>query len=422
MLAVSLWAGALVLLWVVGLALDRSGAVVTFGSLPPLLGHAAVRASVGTLLAVVVAGAVVWRGHMRARTMRWGPLLASGWAVSAVFAVALATTRGWSALSAPLRGEHDYLVVVPTAAAAPGDFLRTFTDRALEYPIHVRGHPPGFVLLATGMDRIGLGGAGWATALVVMVGSSAVVAVAVTLRALAGPAGEDVARRAMPAAVLAPAVLWIATSADALYAGVLAWGVALLALASTRRHWWPWALAAGLVLGACPFLSYGLLHMAVVALAPLVVTRRWRPTALAAAVVLGCVAAWAVAGFWIGDGIAVTHLASSHGRSADRPYLYFALADLAVLGLLVGPAGVGGLAGLRRLPRPVVVLVAFALGTAVLGAFSGVERGEVERIWLPLACWVAPAAATLTGPHQRRWLVAQAATTVALAVLLDSPW
>ena len=76
--------------------------------------------------------------------------------------------------------------------------------------------------------------------------------------------------------------------------------------------------------------------------------------------------------------------------------------------------------GLRRLPRAVQLLVVVALGAALVGAVSGVERGEVERIWLPLACWVLPAAATLA--DRRGWLTAQAAATIGLQIVLVSPW
>ena len=116
----------------------------------------------------------------------------------------------------------------------------------------------------------------------------------------------------------------------------------------------------------------------------------------------------------------MTHAESTLGRAADRPYVYFLVADLVLLGALVGPAGVGGAVGLRRLPGPVRALVLVALGAALVGALSGVERGEVERIWLPLACWVLLAASTLV--QRRWWLVAQATATVLLQVLLVSPW
>lgn len=416
----AVWSLCLVAAWAGGRWLAGRGAVVTYGGAPPFLGYLHVRLSPGTVAALVLAVLVAAWGPWCARAASWQVLLLAAWVTSAAFAACLATTDGLSGLTTPMRGEHDYLAVVPRAAAAPGDFLRTFVERAPDYPVHVRGHPPGFPLLLAGMDRVGLGGAGWAAALVIVVGTSAVVAVAVTIRALAAEAGEGVVRLAAPATVLAPWVLWVATSADAFYAGVLAWGVALLAIASTSRgRWWPWALAAGLVLGLCPFLSYGLLPMGALALVVGVCTRRWAPTVVAGAVVVGSVVAWAAAGFWLLDGLAMTHTESTLGRAAERPYLYFVVADLVLMGALVGPAGVGGVVGLGRLPRPVRELVGVALGAALVGALSGVERGEVERIWLPLACWVLPAAALVP---QRRWLVAQAAVTVVLQVVLVSPW
>ena len=419
--AVAVWLAALIGLWAVGRMLADRGAVLTYGSAPPFIGYLHGRVSVGTVLAVVVAGLVVLQGPRFARTAGWRPLLLAGWGASTAFAVCLAATDGLAAVAEPLTDENDYLAVVPQVSQAPGEFLRTFTDRALDYPVHVRGHPPGLPLLLGGLDRLGLGGEWWMAALVLVVGTSSVVAVGITVRALAGPHGEDTVRRALPAVVLAPAAVWLATSADAFFSGVLAWGVALLAIASTRDgRSWPWALAAGLVLGVCPFLSYGLLPMGALALVVGVVTSRWAPTVVAGVVVLASASAWGAAGFWLPDGIAVTHVASTLGLAADRPYLYFLVADLVLLGALVGPAGVGGVVGLRRLPRAVQLLVVVALGAALVGALSGVERGEVERIWLPLACWVVPAAAALA--DRRGWLVAQATTTVALQVVLVSPW
>ena len=421
LLAVALWLAALGGLWAAGLALADRGAVITYGSAPPFIGYLHARASVGTALAVVVACLVVVHGPRLARTARWGRVLLGGWAASTAFAALLAATDGLGAIAAPLTDENDYLAVVPLVTQDPGEFLRTFADRALTYPVHVRGHPPGMALLLGGLDRLGLGGEWPMAVLVLVVGTSSVVAVGLAVRALAGRHGEETVRRALPAVVLAPAALWLATSADAFFAGVLAWGVALLAVASTREgRSWPWAVAAGLVLGLCPFLSYGLLPMGALALVVGIVTGRWAPTVVAGVVVLASAAAWGAAGFWLPDGIAVTHVASTLGRAADRPYVYFLVADLVLLGVLVGPAGVGGLVHLRRLPRAVQLLVVVALGAALVGALSGVERGEVERIWLPLACWVLPVAATLA--DRRGWLVAQASATIAVQVALVSPW
>ena len=83
-------------------------------------------------------------------------------------------------------------------------------------------------------------------------------AVLVTLRALGA---EPVARRAAPFLVLGPAAVWTAVSADAVFAAVGGWG---LAVPRTGRHPWQpqgppgWATAAGVLLGSCLMLSYGL--------------------------------------------------------------------------------------------------------------------------------------------------------------------
>ena len=420
-LAVGAWLVALGVLWAVGLALADRGAVVTYGSAPPFIGYLHGRVSVGTVLAVVVAVVVVLHGPRFARTAGWRLVLLTGWAASTAFAVLLAATDGLAAVAAPLTDENDYLAVVPVVAQDPGGFLRTFTDRALTYPVHVRGHPPGLPLLLGGLDRLGLGGEWWMAALVLLVGTSSVVAVGVTVRALAGPHGEATVRRALPAVVLAPAALWLATSADA--SSPVSWPGASPCSPSPppgtggpgrgpSRPGWSWGCARSCPTGCS----------------------RWARSPWSSASSRGgglppsLPASWCWPpqlsgvrpGFWLPDGIAVTHVASTLGRAADRPYLYFLVADLVLLGALVGPAGVGGLTGLRHLPRAVRLLVVVALGAALLGAVSGVERGEVERIWVPLACWVLPAAATLA--DRRGWLVAQATATIALQIVLVSPW
>jgi hypothetical protein len=328
-------------------ALRGADGVVLLTGAEPFVGHWDVRVGAGTLVAVAVAVAVVTWGPRLASTLRWPALLAAGVGASLAFTVALGAATAWGDLTAPVRGEHEYLTVVPGAAADPAAFLAGFVERIDGYPIHVRGHPPGFVLTLAGLDRLGFGGPGWAAALIVAAGASCVVAVAVTLRRLGGPAGETTARRALPAVVLAPAALWVATSADAFFAGVLAWGVAALAVASTTSR--PGArlaaaVGAGLLLGACPFLSYGLLHMGVVALVVPWATRRYAPTVVAGVVVVALLLAAGAGGFWLWDGVAATHEQWSAGSGTGRPYLYFLVADLVLLAVLVGPAGPAGLA------------------------------------------------------------------------------
>ncbi|WP_407317212.1 hypothetical protein UQW22_12025 [Isoptericola halotolerans] len=428
---------------------DLDGVVLLTGA-EPFTGHWVLRAGTGTAVAAAVAAAVAMLGPRLATTLRWPALLATACSAALVFTVALGATVSWPDLAAPLGGPHEYLNTVPVAAADPVSFVATFTSQISGYPIHVRGHPPGFVLVLAGLDSLGLGGAGWASVLVILAGTSSVVAVATTLRRLGGTDGERSARQALPAMVLAPATLWVATSADAFFAAVLAWGVAALAVGSTtpgRTARWTATLGAGLLLGWCPFLSYGLLHMGMIALVVGWVTRRWAPTVVAAGVVVATVIVWGAAGLWLWDGIVATHAQWDAGSGTGRPYLYFLVADVVLLGVLIGPAGVAGLACIargRRLDRATTAFVLVGVASALLGALGGFERGEVERIWLPLAFWVAPAAA-LVGAREhlrspeaqglpqaqespeaattwRWWLGAQAATTVLLAVVLRSPW
>ena len=127
------------------------------------------------------------------------------------------------------------------------------------------------------LDRLGLGG-GYAAGLVVTgLAASTAVAVLVTLRVLGA---EPAARRAAPFLVLGPAAIWQCVSADGMFAAVAAWGIAALAVAATRRRLASslgWSVVAGLLLGSCVMLSYGLPLLGLLALAVLVVARSWRP-------------------------------------------------------------------------------------------------------------------------------------------------
>ena len=443
-----LWAVSIPVLALVGVLLRHLTDASLLTGAEPFVGHWVVRTGPGTLTALIVLIAVVRYGPRIALRLRWRTFLLTSWAATAAWAVTLAALFSWSDLTAPARGEHEYLQVVPLVAADPVGFLESFTSDLPGYPIHVRGHPPGLVLLLALLDRAGLDGAGWATALFVLAGASAVPAVLLTLRTLGrtradgslpDAATENTARIVAPALVLAPAALWVATSADAFFAGVLAWGVALLALATEPRRRstarWTYAVAAGVLLGACPLLSYGLLHMGLLALAPAILSRRLGATILAGAVAVGVVVAFGLAGFWVWDGIAATH-AVWEPVGVTRPYLYFLFVDLAVLGAIVGPAAVGGIARLRRTEPVTRVVVGLAVAAALSGALLGFERGEVERIWLPVAFWVVPAAVGLrmsrehpagppsdgVHPLPRPWLWAQGGLAILLNTILESPW
>jgi hypothetical protein len=132
---------------------------------------------------------------------------------------------------------------------------------------------PGAFLVFIALDRIGLGGGTWAAVACVALGALMAVAVPATVRALGD---EAAARAAVPFLVLFPGAVWMGLSADCMFAGLTATGLALLAVALTRRN--PAAaLGAGSLLAFSIYLSYGLTLIAMPALAVVLLARRLRP-------------------------------------------------------------------------------------------------------------------------------------------------
>lgn len=441
-IAVAAWAVGIAAVFAVGWWLRREG-IATEDRLPPL--HAELRAPTWRILpaACAAALAVAALPPLAAR-LPWRLLPATGWACSAAWAVALAATDGLGALARPFDAPTEYAAGLPAVRPDPAEWLRTFTERLGGYPTHVRGHPPLPTLVVWALEAAGFGGTGWAAAFVIAAGTSSVAAITITLRRLAG---EDTARRALPYLVLAPAALWIATTMDAFFLGVAAWGTALLALTTRPRPNPSFsvsgrlpgvavggaAVGGGVLLGALPYLNYGMLPFGAVPLVVLLMARPgWRTLALLACGLAVVPVAFTLAGFWWPDGVRATldtYLVSR--GSAQRSYAYFLFGDLAVLGLLTGPAVAHALPGLLRalrrgvrtpsaIPAGTLLAAAALLGTLVLDA-SGVTRGEVERIWIPYAMWIVVAAA----PHRppaRGWLAAQALTALAVQALVLSEW
>jgi hypothetical protein len=259
-----------------------------------------------------------------------------------------------------------------------------------------------------------------AAALAIGCGAATAPAALVAVRALAG---EAHARAAAPFLAFTPAAVWLATSLDAVYAGVSAAGIMLFALACTappgaRRATAAIALAGGLVLGAALMLSYGVATLGAVVLA--VAAGRRRPVALAWAgagvtLVLG---AFAAARFnWI-DGLQATREQYLAGVAGRRPYADFLVISAAAFALATGPAVAAGIARLRA--PGVWLLAGGALAALVAADLSGMSKGETERIWLPFAPWLLVATAALCG--SRGWLAAQIALALALQLGVRSPW
>ncbi len=416
---------------VVGRGLIRDGVQILL-PFPPLLASWEPHLGWGTPVALVVAVLVVARGPELAARMRWGGLMAAAGAAALAWTVSLALVDGWQrGVVERLASEEEYLHDVPRVAGVL-EMLRTFsdhilTDQPVHWTTHVGAHPPGVFLLFVWLDRIGLGGGEPAGLFVMLVGSSACVAVAVGLQALGA---EDVARRALPFGVLLPGAVWIGVSADGMFAGVLAWGVALLAVATRGSAGSAVAaVTGGVLLGYALYLSYGLVLGGLLPLAVLAVTRAWRVAGLAVLGAAAVVAAFTAAGFWWFTGFAHVRVIYAASIAETRPYSFFVWANLAALAFAIGPAVVAGLrraasdaAGPRELPAAAVLLTVAGLAAIVLADLSGMSKAEVERIWLPFALWLVLPCALLPREHVRYWLAAQASLALAVNHLLLTVW
>lgn len=385
---------------------------------PPLFGRFLWHPVWGVAGAAVIALAIICTGDRLLQRLSWKRLIVVSISVAALFAVALAASDGLAQLTSPLLGQHDYLVAV-SQVGSPSDFLNRFSERLGDYPIHVQGHPPGTLLMLWGLERIGLSGPGWAAAIMIAVGASAVGAALLTVKEIAG---ERLARRCAPFLILSPAAIWVATSADALFAGIGAWAVALLVLSTGKegRAGNSFALSGGALLGTALFLSYGIIPLGGIVLAVAVYRRRLRPLVMAAVPLLLIAAAFAAGGFWWLDGLRATITQYHLGVSQNRPIAFFAVNNLAAFSIALGPAVWIGLSYLRR--SPMWLIVGATLAAIVAANLSGLSRGEVERIWLPFVPWLTVAVAAIPDGARRRWLGAQALLAIGIQTGVATPW
>lgn len=410
------WAVLIVVAWYVGERIEASGRRILLDS-APLTGHEEWRVTWRALGAATLLVTGVAFGPALARRLPWRLLLLASVLAAAVWALALALVEGWGGVTDPLLTPTQYLHDVD-AVGSVGEFLRTYPERVDGYVAHVRSHPPGMLLTLWSLDRLGLGGAGWTAVLVIGAGASAVAAVLVAVRDVAG---EAAARRAAPFLVLAPAALWVASTYDAFFAAVAAWGVTLVVLATGRRDRTGdgLALGGGALLGGAFLLSYGLVLVAAVPVAVAVGRGRLRALALASAGPAVAVGALAVAGFWWFEGLSIARRAYAGSIASTRPSWYFLFANLAALAIALGPAVVVAVTRLRD--RRLWWLVGGALAAVAVADLSGLSKGEVERIWLPFTVWLLPAAAALVA-HRRAWLTANAGTALLVQLGVHTVW
>ncbi|MGW3993894.1 hypothetical protein ACWEF6_10430 [Amycolatopsis sp. NPDC004772] len=420
----------------VGLYYNRPhSGVIIFVSAPPLFADWLPHVGPGSVFAVLIAIAVVLHGPTLTARLPWRRALAAGYLASLAWIFSLTMVDGWDrGFAGHLTIPQEYLHEVPGITDIPR-MLREFSSRILDFQphswtTHVSGHPPGATLVFVWLDRLGLHGGAWAATAVVLAGSLVAVAVPATVALLGRP---EAARTVLPFAVLTPGAVWIGVSADGLFAGVTATGLALLALSATgfahgRRYAVPAGLAAGVLLGFGIFLSYGLVLLGVLAVAVAVLGRQWRSAALAIVAALAVVGVFAWAGFWWLDGYHLVVERYYQGVALVRPYSYWVWADLAAVVVALGPAVVAavrrGVASPRRalLTDPVLLLGLAALAAILFADVSGLSKAETERIWLPFGVWLLPMTALLPRPGRRWWLAAQAATALAVNHLLLTGW
>ena len=390
--------------WLTPLVPQNPQQVHPLAGTAPILGIWLPHRNWSTVCAVVLALAVVAWGPTVARRLPWRPLVLVAWLVATAWTVSLTlidgVVRGWVGR---MNGTGGYLAQLPHGGSVhslvQGFAAHIPANSAQPWDISIAGNPPGALLTFFGLDRIGLGGPWWASALCVVAGASSAAAVLVAVRALGD---EDLARRAAPFVALAPLAVWVGVSSDGYYAGVAAWGLALLAVAAGRATAYPVpvAFAGGLLLGGSIYLDYGLILLAVPAsghplrhpeLAPRHrgagrCTRRsghlHRSRVLVAA-----------------RARAASPAVLGRHRQA-RPFAYWVWGDLVALTCAIGlPAAVGlrrafDRVALARRSGLHVLLVSFVV-VVLCADLSGLSKAETERIWLPFAVWLVAAPALL---------------------------
>jgi methylthioxylose transferase len=377
---------------------------------------------------VPVAGVVV--ALTRVPVPRWARLAAAVGAV-AVLALAVAGLGGGrAAWWEPLAGDGEY----PAAVAGVGSvvaFLDAFDLRVPTLPDFAAQHPPFATLFYVLADRLWPGLEG-AAILTVLAGSLGALVVA----GLAADELADVGERwAVACWALAPAtVLYVATSADAMWAPVLAGGL-LAAHRGLVRRSWGWTAAGGVLLWLASMLTFAaalvLPFLAVRALARWRTDRSWvlrwaGATTLVVLVLAGLLAA--ATGYDVLATVAAINRFWSVAPGTSRAYLPWTYGNLLAFTAMLGaPLAAGLVAGVWEAVRR-RAWGSFEVATAaslLAGALWGHTKGEVERMWqflVPLAVVVAVRRLLAWGAPLPAVAALLAAQAVLVQVLFFTRW
>lgn len=378
-----------------------------------------------TVLAALLGVALCLSLPRVAARLSWRPTLLVSYAALWLWTMALALTAGKTGLASVFERRQEYVYDAQHVGSIHS-MLQTFISRIpFDSPdnwyVHVAGHPPGALLYFVGIDRIGITDPFWIGVVCVTISSSAVVAVMLTLRTLGS---EQLARSAMPWIVLAPTAVWMGVSGDAVFTAVSAWGLALLSIAAVRRRRLP-AVGAGLLLGYCVYLSYGLVLLGILALTVLIIAKSWRPLpwALGGSAVIA--ALFTASGFAWWEAYPVLRERYYAGIASERHYSYWVWGDIAAwtftVGLVVWAAFPYAAKAVRH-KNVLAQLAGAALLTILVATLSGMSKAETERIFLPFTIWIVALPALLPERWHRPLLFVQMATGLSIEVFLLTRW
>ncbi|WP_332642738.1 hypothetical protein [Aeromicrobium sp.] len=392
---------------------------------PPLHADWDPRFGLLTLPAIAI-GLILWTALPRiAERATWRVLLVTAFAGTWIWTMALAMTEGSDGLARVFERPGEYVYDAQRVDSI-ATMLQTFVDHIpMDSPdnwhTHVAGHPPGALLFFVLLDRLGITDPFWIGVAVVTIGSTAAVAVLVTLKTLGS---ANLARRAMPWIVLAPTAVWMGVDGDALFTAVAAWGIALLAIAAVSRRALP-AIAAGLLLGLCVYLSYGLVLLGILAVAVLIIARTWKPLpwALGGSAVVAAI--FTAVGFAWWEAYPVLRERYYDGIASERAYSYWVWADFAAWTFTVGLVVWAAFPRAARAFREGDVLARLAgaaLLTVLVASLSGMSKAEVERIWLPFTIWIVALPTLLPARWHRPALLSQVVLALCVQQLLLTRW
>jgi hypothetical protein len=377
-------------------------------------------AAVALPVVVLVAGGMV--ALARASVPRW-VRLAAGFGGVVVLALAVAGLGGGrAAWWEPLAGDGEY----PAAVGGIGSvvaFLDTFDLHVPTLPDLAAQHPPFATLFYLLADRLWPGLEG-AAVLTVLAGGLGVLVAA----GLAADEDADLDRWAVACWALAPAtVLYVATSADAMWAPVVAGGM-LAAHRGLRRRSWGWTAAGGVLLWLASMFTFAavlvLPFLAVRALASWRTDRGWvlRWAGATTLVVLSLAALLAAAtGYDVLATVAAINRFWSVAPGTSRAYLPWTYGNLVAFTAMLGaPLAAGLVAGIWEAVRRRAwgSFEIATLASLLAGALWGHTKGEVERMWQ----FLVPLAVVVAVRRLRAWgapLPAVAALLVAQTLLVQ---